>query len=190
MLSKKEKIDLIVSDPNLSLKAKGLISLVVSMDVKKDCLKTLLGSSKDGINSHAAALSELVSCGYLEKKESRNSSGHFVGFDYRVSITGSFKPKSKARRVERTSNKECIYLIESDGCYKIGKTKDVKKRSKTIKLLLPKKSKLLTYAFVENYHEVEKAMHEKFDHLRLNGEWFDLGENAETLFTDAINELK
>ena len=104
--------------------------------------------------------------------------------------SNALKIKESDTVVFEYSNKGYIYLMEFNNYYKVGKTKDIKKRSKTIKMLLPKKSKLLAYVLVDDYSEVEIAMHSKFDHLRLNGEWFDLGENAETLFIDAINELK
>lgn len=67
-----------------------------------------------------------------------------------------------------------VYLIKSDFGYKIGKTVNIKSRTSLFDVRLPFPIKLINYAWYENYTAAERALHVKFGHKRLEGEWFDL----------------
>lgn len=65
---------------NLSLKAKGLLSLMLSLpDDWNYNMKGLATLSKDGIDSVRTAMKELENQGYVEKDRSRNEAGCYQG---------------------------------------------------------------------------------------------------------------
>ena len=70
-------------DKELSLKAKGLMSLMLSLPEDWDySVKGLAALSKDGRESIIGAIKELEERGYLVRTQIKNSSGKFVGYDY------------------------------------------------------------------------------------------------------------
>lgn len=74
-----------------------------------------------------------------------------------------------------------VYLIlaeiEEKKLYKIGYTKrDVTKRVKELKTGNPAE-----FSIIETFNskwgiKIEKSMHQRFKHKKINGEWFDLNE--------------
>ena len=72
-------------DKRLSLKAKGLLSLMLSLPEGWDyTLRGLAAICKDGIESIGAAVKELESGGYIERRQIRNEKGHFVHWEYTI----------------------------------------------------------------------------------------------------------
>lgn len=70
-------------DKELSLKAKGLMSLMLSLPEDWDySVKGLATLSKDGRESIIGTIKELEERGYLVRTQIKNSSGRFVGYDY------------------------------------------------------------------------------------------------------------
>lgn len=68
-----------------------------------------------------------------------------------------------------------VYLVVSDsGYYKIGKTKYPDDRRQTFEIKLPFRIKFEALIFSENMNRLEKDLHAKFTHKRIDGEWFDL----------------
>jgi hypothetical protein len=75
----------LLRDPNLSLKAKGLLSILLSLPNDWCVYKTQLASfSKDGRDATIAAFDELVRYGYIIGVRRHNSKGQFAGYDYVV----------------------------------------------------------------------------------------------------------
>jgi len=73
--------------------------------------------------------------------------------------------------LESTRASVKIYFIESEnGFIKIGISRDVEKRFKSLQGACPVKLSLLKF-FIGN-RELEQLIHEKFRHLRIRGEWF------------------
>ena len=71
--------------------------------------------------------------------------------------------------------KGCVYIIESDGCIKIGKTKNIAQRINTLRNQSGRK--FLRFCHTEqckNYGEIEIAMHKEFSESRTVGEWFNI----------------
>lgn len=69
----------------LSLKAKGLLSLMLSLpDDWNYSMKGLATLSKDGIDSVRTAMKELENQGYVEKDRSRNEAGCYQETVYTV----------------------------------------------------------------------------------------------------------
>lgn len=67
-----------------------------------------------------------------------------------------------------------VYVLEANmfEFIKIGYAKSFKKRLFNIQNGCPFKLNLWLGMFTPRYREIEKYLHEKFDHCRLRGEWF------------------
>ena len=72
-------------DKTLSLKAKGLLSLMLSLPEDWDyTLRGLAAICRDGTESIGAAVKELEAGGYIERRQIRNEKGHFVHWEYTI----------------------------------------------------------------------------------------------------------
>ncbi|WP_200939696.1 hypothetical protein [Deinococcus sp. Leaf326] len=76
-------------NPKLSLKAKGLLGLMLSFPddwvYHMEHIETL---SDDGRDAHRSALKELLDFGYVVRQQTRNEKGHLSHTKYEVSDTG------------------------------------------------------------------------------------------------------
>lgn len=69
----------------MSLKAKGLLSLMLSLpDTWNYSVSGLVALSKDGKDSVMSALAELETFGYLERVRTINEKGQFSGIEYNI----------------------------------------------------------------------------------------------------------
>jgi hypothetical protein len=86
---------------------------------------------------------------------------------------------------ERLSNKKSkgqnsttpigsVYLIKAGNDYKIGTTKDIRRRRSELSIQLPKKHKLVCELKTSYPAAVEAYWHSRFSFKRGNGEWFRL----------------
>lgn len=74
-----------LQDRRLSLKAKGLLSYMLSLPDDWDySLKGLTTGCRDGIDSVRSAVLELERHGYIKREKVRNSHGQIIDYDYRV----------------------------------------------------------------------------------------------------------
>ena len=72
-------------EKEMSLKAKGLLSLMLSLPDEWDySVRGLAALSKDGKDSVMNALSELEGFGYLKRTKALNDKGRFAGYDYDI----------------------------------------------------------------------------------------------------------
>ena len=72
-------------EKKMSLKAKGLLSLMLSLpDTWNYSISGLVTLSKDGKDSVMSALAELEKFGYLERERMTNSKGQFSGIEYNI----------------------------------------------------------------------------------------------------------
>ncbi len=72
-------------EKKMSLKAKGLLSLMLSLpDDWNYSVSGLVTLSKDGKDSVMAALAELEKFGYLTRNKKTNSKGQFSGIEYNI----------------------------------------------------------------------------------------------------------
>lgn len=69
-----------------------------------------------------------------------------------------------------------IYVIRSKFGFKIGKTVNLKQRTRLFEVKLPFSNSLEHYAWFEDYTRAERELHLQFHAKRLEGEWFDLDE--------------
>ena len=81
-----------LQDVNLSWKAKGLITYIMSLPPDWQLnLSDLKNRSKDGRDATAAGLRELITNGYCQRCKVRGDGGTFVGCDYEVSDLKEFE---------------------------------------------------------------------------------------------------
>lgn len=95
-----------LQDVNLSWKAKGLITYIMSLpDDWQLNISDLKNRSKDGRDSTANGVNELIENGYCFRVKQRNSGGMFVGYDYTVSDIKEFQPITENPETEpKTEN--------------------------------------------------------------------------------------
>jgi hypothetical protein len=74
---------------------------------------------------------------------------------------------------ELENSRDYVYFVSyQDGPIKIGRAINVKKRLKGLQTSHPEKLHVLGVIRSEIKSDTESALHAKFDHLRLRGEWF------------------
>lgn len=72
-------------EKEMSLKAKGLLSLMLSLPEEWDYSEIGLSKlSKDGVGSTAKALDELETFGYLRRTQCKETDGKFAGYEYDI----------------------------------------------------------------------------------------------------------
>jgi hypothetical protein len=80
-------------EKKMSLKAKGLLSLMLSLPDDWDySIAGLATLSKDGKDSVMSALGELEKFGYLERQRLTNDKGQFAGVEYNIYESPQEKP--------------------------------------------------------------------------------------------------
>lgn len=71
-----------------------------------------------------------------------------------------------------------VYLISDSKSYtyKIGISNNPEKRIKSLQTGNDKTLKIVCKVLCENYSNVETALHNKYNFLRVSGEWFELND--------------
>ena len=77
------------------------------------------------------------------------------------------KPKPKGQ----------IYIMECGGYYKIGVSKNVSRRQKQLDNRPFKVNIIYESDVIKDYFSIEKKIHTQYEDKRINGEWFNLGQN-------------
>lgn len=111
-------------EKEMSLKAKGLLSLMLSLPETWDYSAAgLVTLSKDGKDSVNAALKELEKFGYLKRTQAFNDNGTFSGYDYEIfekpnpdAVTKTKKPSTEKPFTENpsTGNPQQLNTNESN----------------------------------------------------------------------------
>lgn len=84
-----------------------------------------------------------------------------------------------------SKTKGYVYILETDGCTKIGKSVNPEKRIETIRTTSGRHIKRVAFSEpCNNYSKIENEMHKLFKDKRIVGEWFDIK------FDDAVKALK
>ena len=96
----------------MSLKAKGLLSLMLSLPENWDYSeKGLATLSKDGVGSTAKALDELEEFGYLKRTQLIETNGKFAGYDYDIyEIPQLNSPYTENPFTEKPFTENCTQL--------------------------------------------------------------------------------
>jgi len=85
-----------------------------------------------------------------------------------------------------------VYLIQSleNGFYKIGVSKNPKKRIKQLQTGNPVTLKLITVFKTEYPYQIESFLHKRFSHCHREGEWFELDINNELFFLNECEQIE
>ena len=96
-----------LKDKRLSFKAKGLMSVILSLPPEWDYTVTGLAYiAADGIDSVRAAVRELERCGYINRRQLRDEQGRMSGNEYLVYENPAQNPDVSAERIsENTTEK-------------------------------------------------------------------------------------
>ena len=118
-------------EKEMSLKAKGLLSLMLSLpDTWDYSAAGLVKLSKDGKDSVNGALKELETFGYLKREQAFNTNGTFAGYNYEIyesPITQTGKPSTVKPLAEKPSTEKPQQLSNKELNKKISNTKILKK---------------------------------------------------------------
>lgn len=169
-------------DPCLSIKAKGVLALILAAPQKATSAESLSSCSSDGLSGTRAALREAVRAGYLTRVRMRNADGTLGVSGY--AITGSGQA---ARPVSRgTSPLGWAYAIADPSMHhvKIGCSSDPRARLRGLQTGWPGLLEILWVA--PGGGALEAHLHEHFRDRRVRGEWFDFaGADAVALIAAA-----
>jgi len=83
-----------------------------------------------------------------------------------------------------------VYFIESEFGWKIGKTRDIRKRKKIFEIKLPFQFSLRYYVKTTGISSLENQLHEYFKEKRINGEWFLITSDEIKEWIDKFTTLK
>ena len=82
-------------DERLSLKSKGLLSLILSLpDDWRISIEGMTQFSSDGKDAIRSAIRELTDAGYITRAQTHSEAGTFSGYDYIVHETPVASPSS------------------------------------------------------------------------------------------------
>ena len=89
-------------DERLSLKSKGLLSLILSLpDDWRISIEGMTQFSSDGKDAIRSAIRELTDAGYITRAQTHSEAGTFSGYDYIVHETPAASPSSGFPTMEK-----------------------------------------------------------------------------------------
>lgn len=89
-------------DERLSLKSKGLLSLILSLpDDWRISIEGMTQFSSDGKDAIRSAIRELTDAGYITRAQTHSEAGKFSGYDYVVHETPTASPSSGFPTMEK-----------------------------------------------------------------------------------------
>ena len=83
----------------------------------------------------------------------------------------------RASRPSSSATGGYVYVIRSKLGFKIGKTVNLRSRTRLFAVRLPFPTSVEHYAWFEDYTHAERSFHLTYHAKRLEGEWFDLNES-------------
>ena len=81
---------------------------------------------------------------------------------------------SRWKSTPKEKPKGHIYIMECDGKYKIGVSKDIERRRKQLDNKPFPTTIVYKSSLINNVYDVEKEIHSVYEEKRIGGEWFEL----------------
>lgn len=91
-----------------------------------------------------------------------------------ITFVRRLPPADPSRRLPTLATPGYVYVIRSPYGFKIGKTVNMKSRTRLFEVKLPFPITVEHYAWFADYSTAEHELHRTFHAKRLEGEWFDL----------------
>ena len=92
------------------------------------------------------------------------------------------EPEPEAEPEEEKVRIEYVYLMKSGRHYKIGKTNNLKRREREIRIEMPEKLVVIHHIETDDPFGIESYWHKRFSGQRRNGEWFELSTKDVKVF--------
>ncbi len=111
--------------------------------------------------------------------------GWLASKDGYADVIAMLPPTLEAEQAERSSSKVAegfVYLIRSGQHYKIGRSDELERRVKEIRVALPDSAVLEHSIRTDDPAGIESYWHRRFDAKRANGEWFKLDRSDVAAF--------
>lgn len=165
-----------LKEKQMTLKAKGLLSLMLSLPNDWDySIAGLVTLSNDGKDSVMNALKELESLGYLIRKKQTDAKGRFAGYEYIIfEMPNTEKPQEELPCSEKpnTDNPTQLNTKQSNT-----KKQSIKKQKES------KKSEVAFDTLIENYAKGNEEI------KTLLGEWLKVRKAKRAAMTNYAIEL-
>lgn len=132
----------------------------------------LYGRQRTGFPSHCAFTN-----GFSSKEDMISQLAQWIKKNPAFDDVAAMLPSSQAADQPRTAPTKSdgyVYLIQSGGFYKIGRSDEIERRVKEIKIALPDVAKLVHTIRTDDPPGIEAYWHRRFQDRRANGEWFKL----------------
>jgi hypothetical protein len=191
---------------NLSPYARSLLFYMLGMPCETVFNLTVLRSISGYTEKKTKEIiQELVRNGYMKSIKQKDNRGCFLRFDYIVTYipfvfgdedfikynNGELNTNLHTLYDTIKSEKQVgyVYLIKMDSHYKIGISKNPKRRLKAFSTM-PQEVEVILTAKVNDYARIEEELHEKYKEKRVRGEWFELDDLEVKEITDYLTSIK
>lgn len=165
-------------DKNLSFNARGLLNFMLSFDDYSEfSLDFFIRETGEKITVIRSAIKELLNNNYLKREKRRDNTGKVVKWEYSVySIPYKKLDENQSKELlKRSGGCGYLYVVEVDGNYKIGISKNPKQRLGEY-TKYAKEPHTIILKYCRDYVNIEETLHQKYAQKNIRGEWFSLSE--------------